>query len=151
MGEGRVTAIAAAQALAALRASRLHNRLVAAESHWGPTRTQTVYRQIPSAERIPHWTAESGSVPVLPESLERSLARERRRRYWNTFLAIPDPALDLLPEKLLPGDQEGRWPVRWWHRLYWHTVRRLLMTPVWILAPWRGALGGRRRPRRRTS
>jgi hypothetical protein len=135
----RASAIAAGQAQAALRASRLHNRLVAAHHPWGARRARSRYQRMPAADPLPRWRVEAGPLPGLPDALERSLAQQRRRTFWNTFLAIPDPALDLLPEKLVPGDQEGRWPVRWWHRLYWHTVRRFLMTPVWMLAPLRGA------------
>jgi hypothetical protein len=126
------------QALAALRASRLHNRLIAAHCPWGPRQPRSRYRPMPSPQSVPVWTAEQITVPVLPAGLERSLAQQRRRTFWDVFLAIPEPAIEALPEKLLPGDCEGRWTVRWWHRLYWLSLRRILMTPVWILGLGRG-------------
>jgi hypothetical protein len=127
-------AIAHQQALAALRASRLHNRLVAAHCPWGASRPRSRYLRTPSTDPDSPWRVEAGSVPVLPAPLERSLAQQRRRTFWNVFLAIPDPAIEALPEKLLPGDCQGRWRLRWWHRLYWHSLRRILMAPVWIVA-----------------
>lgn len=139
----RDTAIARQQALAALRASRLHNRLVAAHCPWGASRPRSRYRQGPSEDPVPCWTSEASTIPVLPASLEKSLAQQRRRAFWNVFLAIPDPAIEALPAKLLPGDCQGHWPVRWWHRLYWFTLRQILMTPVCLLALGRGSLGRR--------
>lgn len=143
----RDTAIARQQALAALRASRLHNRLVAAQCPWGLNRPSSRYLLRPSADPVPHWCAEASTIPLLPAPLERSLAQQRRRTFWAVFLAIPDPAIEALPEKLLPGDVQGRWPVDWWHRFYWFSLRPLLMAPVWALALLRGA--GRWRSRGR--
>jgi hypothetical protein len=135
----RDTAIARQQALAALRASCLHNRLVAAHRPWGANRSPSRYRPCRSADPLWHWCVEASTVPLLPAALERSLAQKRRRTFWAVFLAIPDPAIEALPEKLLPGDVQGRWPVAWWHRLYWLSLRPLLMAPVWGLALLRGA------------
>lgn len=140
----RDTAITRQQARAALRASRLHNRLVAAHCPWGANRSTSRYLPILSADPSSHWCVEASTVPELPASLERSLSQQRRRIFWAVFLAIPDPAIEVLPEKLLPGDVGGRWPVAWWHRLYWFSLRPLLMAPVCGLAFLRGA--GRWKP-----
>jgi hypothetical protein len=135
------------QALAALRASRMHNRLVAAHCPWGPCRPPSRYRALPSPDAVPVWTVETETVPVLTASLERSLAQQRRRTFWDVFLAIPEPAIEVLPEKLLPGDCQGRWTVHWWHQLYWLSLRRILMAPVWILGLGRGIGRWRRQGR----
>lgn len=134
----RETALERQQGLAALRASRLNNRVVAAHCPWGAGRPRSRYACLPSSDQVSRWLALKATVPVLPASLERSLAQLRRRTFWNVFLAIPDPAVETLPEKLLPPDRLGQWPVRWWHRLYWWSLRRVLMTPVWILGFGRG-------------
>jgi hypothetical protein len=134
----RDTAFDRQKGLAALRASRLNNRLVAAHCPWGAGRPRSRYARLPSSNQIPRWTALKPTVPSLPSSLEKSLAQLRRRTFWNVLLAIPDPAVETLPEKLLPADHLGRWPVRWWHRLYWSIVRRILMAPVWVLGLGRG-------------
>jgi hypothetical protein len=135
---GRCKALSQRQALAALRASRLHNRLVAAHHPWGGSRPRSRYLPLPSEDAVPRWRVDTSSVPVLPAGLSRSLAQQRRRGFWNVLLAIPDPAIEILPEKLLPGDEQGRWPLRWWHRLYWYTFMPLSMSPAWLLSLLRG-------------
>jgi hypothetical protein len=50
------------------------------------------------------------------------------------FLAIPDIFLEELPIKLVPPPRSGQWQVRWWHRLWWHTGRRLLHGPSLLLS-----------------
>lgn len=134
----RNTALDRQRGLAALRASRLNNRLVAAHCPWGAGRPRSRYTRLPSTDPVPRWSAVGPTVPVLPADLERSLLQLRRRMFWNVFLAIPDPAVEALPEKLLPADRLGQWPVRWWHRLYWFSLRRILLTPAWILGLGRG-------------
>jgi hypothetical protein len=73
------------------------------------------------------------------------LEHARRMTFWGHFLAIPEVFLEVLPYSLFPPAQGGRWEVRWWHRLWWHTGRRLLELPVWLLVGGRGLLvaGGR--------
>ena len=46
-----------------------------------------------------------------------------------------------LPIKLVPHARRGVWGVRWWHRLWWHSGRRLLQLPVILLSWTRGCLG----------
>ena len=50
-----------------------------------------------------------------------------------------------LPLKLVPPSHQGRWAVRWWHRLWWHSGRRLLHLPVLLLSLGRGRLEALRR------
>ena len=127
------------QTLASLRASRLNNRLVAAECPWGRSSSPTQYRCCSSRESDSVWCADAETIPQLPDHLGRSLRQKRRRAFWNVLLAIPDVAIEQLPAKLLPADCSGQWRIRWWHYLYWLTIRRLLMMPVVIL----GCLKGR--------
>ena len=127
------------QALAALRASRLNNRLVAAECPWARTSVSTQYRLLSSSPSDSVWCADKTTIPQLPLSVDRSLRQQRRRTFWNALLAIPDAALEQLPLKLLPPDCSGQWRVRWWHRLYWSTIRRVLLLPVVILGCLKGS------------
>jgi hypothetical protein len=60
--------------------------------------------------------------------------------FWGFFLAIPEVFLEVLPFSLFPPARAGRWPVRWWHRLWWHSGRRLLALPVGLLVAGREAL-----------
>ena len=127
------------QALAALRASRLNNRLVAAECPWGRTSVSTQYQRVLGQSSDSVWRADKETIPQLPLSVDRSLRQQRRRTFWNVLLDIPDVAIAQLPLKLLPPDCSGQWRVRWWHWLYWSTVRRLLLLPVLILACLKGS------------
>lgn len=130
------------RALAALRASRLHNRLVAAHCPWGAATPRSRYACLdrPAADGTPRWQVLDDTRPALPGGIAAKLRQTRRRLFWSTFLAIPAVAIEALPEKLLPADRDGRWPVRWWHRLYWHTLQRLVMAPVHLLSLSRGLL-----------
>ena len=129
-----IRAFARHQALAALRASRLNNRLVAAECPWGRTSLSTQYQLVAGPLSDSVWRADPATIPQLPLSVDRSLRQQRRRTFWNALLAIPDAALEQLPLKLLPPDCSGQWKVRWWHRVYWSTIRRWLMLPVVTLS-----------------
>lgn len=133
-----ISSFAQHQALASLRASRLNNRLVATECPWGPTSNPTQYHHCPRGVSDFIWRADVATIPQLPGGLDRSLRQKRRRTFWNVLLAIPDAALEQLPVKLLPADHSGQWRVRWWHYLYWLTIRRLLMLPVMILGCLKG-------------
>ena len=78
-----------------------------------------------------------------PDSLSLTLVlleRLRRQVFWSRFLEIPELHVKVLPAKLLPADRAGVFPVRWWHRLYWQSVRRLLRLPVDGLAACKGSL-----------
>ena len=112
----------------------MSNRVAAAHWPW------TVQRPPPftsswtvtgrrSRRRCLHWT------PAAAE-----LERLRRQVFWSRFLEIPELHVKVLPAKLLPADRAGIFPVRWWHRLYWQSVRRLLRMPVDGLAAFKGSL-----------
>ncbi|MEB3302077.1 MAG: glycosyltransferase family A protein [Cyanobacteriota bacterium] len=123
--------------LATMRSSRLANRLMAAHYPWGRVTPRSRYEE-----------AAPGQWRVIPESLPRpspetadEIDHARRMEFWSCFLAIPDVFLADLPIKLVPHPRRGVWQVRWWHRLWWHTGRRLLQLPVIVLSWTRGVLG----------
>jgi hypothetical protein len=140
LGAGKV-GVAASQGLAAMRATRLANRLVAAHCPWGPHAPRSRYQE----ERPGVWRLDARSLPQPPAAVAAELEHARRMTFWGHFLAIPEVVLEVLPFSLFPPAAEGRWNVRWWHRLWWHTGRRLLALPVWLLVTGRGLLaaGGR--------
>jgi hypothetical protein len=138
-GAGR-GALAVSQGLAALRATRLANRLLAAHCPWGPTSPRSSYRQ--AGEAL--WRLEPASLPRPPREVAEEAAHARRMTFWGFFLAIPEVFLEVLPFSLFPPARAGRWPVRWWHRLWWYSGRLLLALPVWGLVAGREALAGRR-------
>lgn len=115
------------QALAVLRASRLHNRLAATHCSWGAATPAGCYQAIaPASESISHGGRFSSAfsrparepAPSCRSPWTLRLRQTRRRQFWSTLLAIPEVAIEVLPEKLLPADRDGQWPVCWWHRLY---------------------------------
>lgn len=69
--------------------------------------------------------------------------------FWGAFLAIPEVHLEELPYSLFPPARDGHWPVRGWHRLWWHSGRRLLGLPVALLVGLQARLSGNRRRRSR--
>lgn len=140
LGAGR-GGLAASQGLAAMRATRLANRLVAAHCPWGPHAPRSRY----SEERPGVWRLEARSLPQPPAAVAAELEHVRRMTFWGHFLAIPEVFLEVLPFSLFPPAAGGRWNVRWWHRLWWHTGRRVLGLPVALLVAGRGmaVAGGR--------
>jgi hypothetical protein len=140
-GVGR-GALAVSQGLAAMRATRLANRLLAAHCPWGAATPASRYRQ----EGADRWRVEPASVPRPSFEIADEIEHARRMTFWGCFLAIPDVFLEELPVKLAPHPRGGRWDVRWWHRLWWHSGRRLLQLPVWLLSLGRGRLEALRRP-----
>jgi len=143
-GQGVVRAgLAASRGLAAMRATRLANRLVVAHCPWGPHAPRSAYRE----EGAGVWRLEAESLPPPPPAVAAELDHVRRMTFWGHFLAIPEVFLEELPFSLFPPARGGRWDVRWWHRLWWHTGRRLLQLPVWLLTAGRRLLvAGRGRP-----
>jgi len=130
-------AMAASQGLAAMRATRLANRLLAAHHPWGPLRPHSFYEQ-----RSPgHWLVIPDSLPEPTAEVADEIEHARRLEFWSCFLAIPDIFLAELPIKLVPYPRRGVWPVRWWHRIWWQTGRRLLHLPSLVLSWTRGSLG----------
>jgi len=138
-GEGE--ALRRSLGLATMRSSRLGNRLLAAHHPWGPRTPASVY-----AETAPGvWQVVEASVPRPSAATADEIDHARRMAFWGCFLAIPEVFLSELPPKLVPPSRQGRWAVRWWHRLWWHTGRRLLQAPVLALGLGRGRLEGMRR------
>jgi hypothetical protein len=119
-------AMAASHGLAAMRATRLANRLLAAHCPWGPRLGRSAYRE----EAPGLWRLEPGTLPRPPQKVAQEAEHARRMTFWGYFLAIPEVFLEVLPFSLFPPAREGRWSVRWWHRLWWHSGRRLLELPV---------------------
>lgn len=147
-GQGVVRAgLAASRGLAAMRATRLANRLVVAHCPWGAHAPRSAYRE----EGPGVWWLEAESLPQPPPAVAAELDHVRRMTFWGHFLAIPEVFLEELPFSLFPPARGGRWDVRWWHRLWWHSGRRLLALPMWLLVAGRGLLvaGGRQDPGRR--
>ncbi|MEB3323043.1 MAG: glycosyltransferase family A protein [Synechococcaceae cyanobacterium] len=128
----------ASQGFAAMRASRQANRLLAALCPWGARSTPSRYDE----EAPGRWRVRRDSLPRPPAPVADEVEHERRMTFWSHFLAIPPVFLESLPFSLAPPPREGRWPVRWWHRLWWHTGRRLLQAPVVLLAAARDVLQG---------
>jgi hypothetical protein len=141
MRRGPAGGLEATLALAAMRASRLGNRLTAAHCPWGARTPASRYREMAPG----HWRVDPATVPLPPGEAGEEIENARRRAFWSCFLAIPDVFLTELPLKLVPYARQGRWDVRWWHRLWFRTGRRLLHLPVLLLALGRGRLAGARR------
>mgnify|MGYP002022414020 FL=1 len=118
------------------RATAMSNRVAAAHCPWTSQRQPTRYQQLEDQS----WVAESSSLPVLEPAAAAELDRLRRQVFWSRFLELPELHVKVLPVKLLPPDHGGSFQVCWWHRLYWHTCRRLLRLPVSLLAFCRGGL-----------
>jgi len=140
---GRFHWLEDSRGLAAMRASRLSNRLLAAHCPWSGRAGASVYR-----ERSPGlWQVDPATIPRLPAEVAAEIDHARRMTFWGCFLAIPEIFLEVMPFSLFPPARQGRWDVRWWHRLWWHSGRRLLELPVLALMAGREALvraGGRR-------
>ena len=132
----RPGALESSLGLATLRAARLGNRLLAAHRPWGRTRPASRYEEIAPG----CWRVVPASPPRLPAETDRKIAHAQRLAFWSCFLAIPEIFLAELPVKLVPHPRQGRWPVRWWHRLWWRSGRRLLQAPVMLLSLGRGQL-----------
>jgi hypothetical protein len=112
-----------------MRASRQGNRLLAAHCPWGSRSPASAYEE----EAPGRWRVRSGSVPQPPASVAAEIDHDRRMTFWSCFLGIPQVFLEVLPFPLFPPARQGRWDVRWWHRLYWRTGRRLVQLPVCLL------------------
>jgi hypothetical protein len=144
-GQGRAarrSGLEAARGQAAMRATRMANRVVAAHCPWGADSPRSRYREV--APR--RWRLEPESLPQPPAEVAAELAHVRRMTFWGAFLVIPEVGLEVMPYSLFPPERGGRWPVRWWHRLWWHTGRRLVLLPVQALAAAQSLLtAGRRR------
>lgn len=145
-GQGRAMrpgGLEAARGQAAMRATRLANRLVAAHCPWGVHRPASRY--LSQGDGL--WRADPASVPQPPLPVAAELEHVQRMTFWGAFLAIPEVHLEVLPFSLFPPCRRGQWPVRWWHRIWWHSARRLLDLPVQLLVGGRELVAGRGRRR----
>lgn len=118
--------IARSLAEAAMRATRLANRLVAAHCPWGPRSRASQYQE----EKPGRWRVQPASVPHPPGAVAAEIEHACRMTFWGHFLALPEVFLEVLPYRLFPPSRQGRWDVRPWHRLWWYTGRQLLQLPV---------------------
>ena len=144
-GQGRSAqrgGLEVARGEAAMRASRLANRLVAAHCPWGAHSLRSRYRE----EMPEQWRLEPASQPHPPAEVAAELEHARRMIFWGALLAIPEVGLEVMPFSLFPPEKGGRWPLRWWHRLWWHSCRRMVLLPVQLLVAAQALLTeGRRR------
>jgi hypothetical protein len=132
----RLSAYEESFSFAQRRATAMSNRVAAAHWPWTVQRPATRYHQNPDG----HWQAKPASLPALDSAAAAELERLRRQVFWSRFLELPELHVKVLPVKLLPPDRAGHFPVRWWHRFYWHSVRHLLRLPVDGLAACKGSL-----------
>ena len=132
----RLTPLEQSLGLARMRSSRLANRLLAAHYPWSNRAAASQYLE----DGAGGWRVRPDTIPRPVGAAADELAHARRMVFWGTFLAIPEIFLEFLPTKLFPPARGGHWPVRWWHRAYWHTGRRLLEVPVALLSCTRGTL-----------
>ena len=138
---GKGEGLAISQGQAAMRASLLANRLVAAHCPWGPRSPASHYRT--RGQGL--WQVDSSSRPRPPKAVATELTHMRRLTFWGFFLLIPEAAIEALPYSLFPPIRADGWPVRWWHQLWWHTGRRLLWWSVQAVMACRSLLlAGRR-------
>ncbi|MCP9772333.1 glycosyltransferase family 2 protein [Synechococcus sp. Tobar12-5m-g] len=126
----------ACQGQAAMRATQMANRLVAAYCPWSARMAASCYDECSEAT----WRVRTASIPRRPGSIVAELDHVGRMTFWGTFLAVPEVFLETLPFSLFPPAQDGRWDVRWWHRLWWWTGRQLLHLPVLALVGGRAAI-----------
>jgi hypothetical protein len=137
----RLSALEESLGLARMRASRLANRFLVAHYPWSASAAASQYARQGDGT----WRALPQTIPSPDADIADEIDHARRMVFWGCFLGIPEIFLEVLPFKLFPPARDGRWPVRWWHRLYWHTGRRLLELPVWLLSSTRGWLMALRR------
>lgn len=124
------------------RATSMANRVLAASCPWSHRSAPSRYLHDPLADV---WHLVPDSLPRPPEGVRQELIRLRRHQFWGRFLMIPEVVVMELPVKLLPKERQGDFPVRWWHRLYWHTIRRAFAWPVHLLTLLKGRLRQLRR------
>ena len=129
------------QSLAALRASRLRNQLIAAYCPHGCFSPRSLYVQGPNDS----WSLQDHTRPVLSISLQKKIAEAMRRCFWGSYLALPDQVVELLPQRMLPPQRNGFWRVAWWHRLYALLIKPLVLLPVQGLSLLKGSASWNRR------
>lgn len=114
------------QSLAALRASRLRNQLIAAYCPHGCFSSRSVYVQGPNDS----WELQEHTRPVLSFLVQKKIDEAVRRCFWGSYLALPDRVVELLPQRMLPPQRDRFWRVTWWHRLYALMIKPLVLLPI---------------------
>ena len=130
------TALEISLSFALHRASAMSNRVAAAHMPWTAERSGSRYEYVSAGL----WRCTPGTIPKLEDLAAKELEHLRRQVFWSRFLEIPDLHVKMLPVKLLPPDREGKFSIRFWHWVYWHTWRRLMRIPVDILVLFKGCL-----------
>ena len=117
------------------RATAMSSRVAAAYTPWTGKRRASSYELL--CEGL--WRCEVSSIPIADESVAAELARLRRQVFWGRFLEIPESVVSRLPTLLLPLDRQGDFPLRWWHVLYWFSLRQVVLLIVITMEPgfWR--------------
>ena len=131
----------AQQSLAALRASRLRNQLIAAYCPHGRFSPKSLYIQ--QLEDI--WVLQADTRPVLSSLLKKRIDEAMRRCFWGSYLALPDRVVELLPQRTLPPQRDHLWRVAWWHRLYASMIKPIVLFPVLGLSLLKGCMSWFRR------
>lgn len=129
------------QSLAALRASRLRNQLIAAYCPHGYLSPRSLYVQGANDA----WSLQDHTRPVLSFSLQKKIDEAMRRCFWGSYLALPDQVIELLPQRILPPRRDGFWRVAWWHRLYALMIKPVVLMPVYGLSLLKGCASWSRR------
>ena len=124
------------QSLAALRASRLRNQLIAAYCPHGRFSPKSLY--VKESEDV--WVLQVGTRPVLSSSLKKKIDEAMRRCFWGSYLALPDRVVELLPQRTLPPQRDHLWRVTWWHRLYASMIKPIMLFPVLGLSLLKGCM-----------
>ena len=130
------TALEISLSFALHRASSMSNRVAAAHMPWTAERSGSRYDYVSAGL----WRCTPGTIPKLGDLAAVELEHLRRQVFWSRFLELPDLHVKMLPVKLLPPDHEGKFSIRFWHLLYWHTLRRLMRIPVDFLVLFKGFL-----------
>jgi len=124
----------AQQSLAALRASRLRNQLIAAYCPQGSSSSKSIYVQGANDS----WTLQDHTRPVLSSSLKKKIDEAMRRCFWGSYLALPDRVIELLPPRILPPQHGRLWRIAWWHRLYALFIKPIALFPAHCLSLLKG-------------
>ena len=122
------------QSLAALRASRLRNQLIAAYCPNGRFSEKSIY--IKDSQYI--WVLQAGKMPVLSSALKKKIDEAMRRCFWGSYLALPDRVVELLPQRILPPQRHHHWRVSWWHHLYALIASPIVLLPAHLLSVFKG-------------
>ncbi len=107
------------------------NRVAAAHFPWTSYRSPSQY--VRSSSGV--WNVLDHTIPRASDEAEDELLRLRRVVFWSSFLCIPEVIVRRLPLKLLGNEVQGNFRLAWWHKLYWHVIRRFICCIVRPLEP----------------